>query len=300
MRIKANLFSEISKFSRVLTISTALLFGFSASASFAQTANGNIDLDSEVAFVGGEAILEGDLAFAAEDLAQELAQIPMAERKAFLVSVLIDMKVMAQAAKKANMDKSDSYKRRLKYLEDRALRRAYFTDVIGAKITPELVQKAYDEFVAEFTPVQEWRARHILVANEDDAKKIKLEIDAGKLFEVAAMESSSDTNSARNGGDLGYFRSNDMTPPFEEAAIALKIGQVSEPVKTSFGWHIIKLEDDRMSQAPSFEQVQGQIAQQLLIENFNEMISSLKKTSEIKVLDENIAAQILADDSKRN
>ena len=100
MRIKASLFGRISKFSRVSSVIITLMFGFGASTSFAQTENANINLDSEVAFVGGEAILEGDLAFAAEDLAQELSQIPMAERKAFLVSVLIDMKIMAQAAKR--------------------------------------------------------------------------------------------------------------------------------------------------------------------------------------------------------
>ena len=279
----------------------ALLFSFSANASFAQSQPAQaeaVSLNSAVAFVAGQAITEQDLVFASEDLTQELSQIPPAERRAFLISVLIDMKVMAGAAKEAKMDKSETYAARLQYLEDRALRRAYFTDVIGVRITPQTVQKSYDEMVAQYTPVQEWRARHILVSSEEDAKKIKIEIDNGKLFDIAALEYSMDDRSGRNGGDLGYFRQKDMTALFEEAAIALEVGQVSDPVKTEFGWHIIKLEDDRMSQAPSFDQVQGQIAQQQLIDNFNETIKSLKENTEIEVVDPAIAEQILAQEPK--
>lgn len=279
----------------------ALLFSFSANASFAQSQPAQaeaVSLNSAVAFVAGQAITEQDLVFASEDLTQELSQIPPAERRAFLISVLIDMKVMAGAAKEAKMDKSETYAARLQYLEDRALRRAYFTDVIGVRITPQTVQKSYDEMVAQYTPVQEWRARHILVSSEEDAKKIKIEIDNGKLFDIAALEYSMDDRSGRNGGDLGYFRHKDMTALFEEAAIALEVGQVSDPVKTEFGWHIIKLEDDRMSQAPSFDQVQGQIAQQQLIDNFNETIKSLKENTEIEVVDPAIAEQILAQEPK--
>jgi peptidyl-prolyl cis-trans isomerase C len=187
---------------------------------------------------------------------------------------------------------------RLDYLEDKALRRAYFTDVIAKDITPEIVKKAYDDFVANFKSVQEWRARHILVASLEDAQKIIAEIVAGKDFETAALENSSDSNSAKRGGDLGYFRHKDMTALFEEAAIALKVGQMSAPVKTEFGWHIIKLEDDRMSLPPSFEQVQAQLAQQQLVERFNNDLINLKKDMEIEVMDKDIEAAILAEQQK--
>jgi len=280
-------------------IAFALLFITSVNiASFAQDHQGHddeqkveINPDTVVAIVDGEKIIEGDLAYAAEDLAQELAQVPPAERKAFLISVLIDMKVMAKAAKKEKMQKTDSYKRRLNYLEDRALRRAYFTEIIGKKITPELVQSAYDKFVSEFKPAQEMRARHILVALEDDAKNIIKEIENGKPFEISAMENSTD-GSARNGGDLGYFGLGTMTPPFEEATLALEIGQISEPIKTQFGWHIIKLEDKRLSKPPSLEQLQGQLAQNELIGLFNEAIKDLKKDTKIEIIDPEIATKI--------
>lgn len=253
-----------------------------------------------VAKVGDEEIIEADLGFAAEDLGQELANIPADQQRAFLISVLIDMKVLAQAAKKEKMQNTEAYQIRLSYLEDRALRRAYFTDNIGPKITDEAVRKYYSELIADFEPIQEWRARHILVASIDDAQRIINEIKAGKGFENAALEYSSDSMSAQNGGDLGYFRANVMTPPFEEGVKQLEVGEMSEPVKTDFGWHIIKLEDKRMSAPPNFEQMQTQLQQQMLIELFNEEIKQLKEQANIEIIDPDIAAQILAQEKANN
>ncbi len=251
-----------------------------------------IDPKNIVAIVGGEEIIEADLGFAAEDMGQELANIPPNQQRAFLISVLIDMKILAQAARKANMQETEAYKVRLNYLEDRALRRAYFTDNIGPKITQEAVNDYYENLLAEFEPEQEWRARHILVATLEDAEKVLAEINNGKAFEIAALEYSSDSNSARNGGDLGYFRSKDMVLPFEEAVAALKVGEMSEPVKSDFGYHIIKLEDKRMSSFPLLEQIQGQLQQQMLVEMFNDEIKLLKEKADIKIIDPDIAALI--------
>ena len=100
--------------------------------------------DAVVANVGDQTITEADLAFAAEDLQQELKQVPAEQRRAFLVTVLIDMKVMAKAAKDAGMDQTDEFKRRLQYLEERSLRRAYFADKIAAGVTEATIKAAYD------------------------------------------------------------------------------------------------------------------------------------------------------------
>ncbi len=241
-----------------------------------------------LANVNGEVISETDISFAAEDLGQELANIPPAQQKAFLLSVLIDMKILAQAARDANLQNSDSYKRRLSYLEDRALRRAYFTDKIGPQIKQKDIKKYYDELVAKFEPKEEYRVRHILVASEEDAKIIAQQIKDGKPFEIAAFEHSTDST-ANNGGDLGYLQKEQMVEPFKEALLKLEIGQMSEPVKTRFGWHLIRLEDKRMSSPPPLEQLSGQIQQQLLIKAFNEEISKLKDKAKIEILDENLA-----------
>ena len=135
----------------------SLLAGLSAPAALAQDAAAPAapTPDTVVATVGGETITEADIAFAAEDLQQELQQMPPEQRKAFLLTVLIDMKVMATAARQAKMDETDLFKRRLSYLEERALRRAYFADVIAGSVTEESVQAAYDAFVAGFQPQEE-------------------------------------------------------------------------------------------------------------------------------------------------
>ena len=144
--------------------------------------------DTVVATVGGETITEADLAFAAEDLQQELSQMPPQERRAFLVTVLIDMKVMANGARAQQMDESEVFKRRLAYLEERALRRAYFAEEIASGVTPEAVRAAYDEMVADFEPQEEVSARHILVASEEEASAVKTELEGGADFADALIE----------------------------------------------------------------------------------------------------------------
>jgi peptidyl-prolyl cis-trans isomerase C len=245
-----------------------------------------------VATVGGEAITEADISFAAEDLAQELQQMPPEQRKAFLVTVLIDMKVMAKAAREEKMDSTDLFKQRLKYLEDRALRRAYFGEKIATGVTPEALQAAYDTFKASFQGKEEVHARHILVATEDEAKAIKAELEGGKDFAQLAQEKSTDPSAKQNGGDLGFFAKGMMVKPFEDAAFTMEVGAVSDPVKSDFGWHIIKLEEKRMSQPPSLEQIAPQLQQQVMFKNFEDQVAALKAGVTIDIPDAALAAGV--------
>ena len=246
--------------------------------------------DTVVAPVGEETITEADIAFAAEDLQQELSQMPPEERRAFLVTVLIDMKVMAKAAREQQMDQTETFRRRLQYLEERALRRAYFADKIAAGVTPEAVQAAYDAFVAGFQPQEEVHARHILVATRQDAEAIKAELAAGKPFELLAMEKSTDPSGAQNGGDLGFFSRGMMVKPFEDAAFALtEPGHLSEPIESQFGWHIIKLEEKRQSQPPSLEEVGPQLQQQVMFKAFEDSVGTLKQGLAIDIPDAALA-----------
>lgn len=246
--------------------------------------------DAVVATVGDEAITEADIAFAAEDLQQELSQMPPEERRAFLVTVLIDMKVMAKAAREQQMDQTETFKRRLEYLEERALRRAYFADKIAAGVTSEAVQAAYEQFVAGFQPQEEVHARHILVATKEDAEAIKAELAAGKPFEDLAKEKSTDPSGAQNGGDLGFFSRGMMVKPFEDAAFALtEPGQISEPVESQFGWHVIRLEEKRQSQPPSLEEVGPQLQQQVMFKAFEDSVGALKQGLAINIPDAALA-----------
>ena len=250
--------------------------------------------DTVVATVGGETITEADLGFAAEDLTQELSQMPADQRRPFLLRVLIDMKVMAKAGRDAGMGDTPLFKQRLAYLEERALRRAYFADAIANSVTEEAVRAEYDKLVADFKPQEEIRASHILVATEEEAKAIKAELDGGADFATIAKEKSIDPGAA-NGGDLGFFGKGMMVAPFEQAAYALtEIGQVSEPVQSQFGWHIIKLEEKRQSTPPTFEQVAGQLQQQLLMTTFDGTVAKLMEGVAIDIPDPALAAAVQA------
>lgn len=253
--------------------------------------------DAVVASVGGETITEADLAFAAEDMAQDLAQMPPEERRAFLVRILIDMKVMSRAARDAGMDQTEIFAQRQKYLEERALRRAYFNEAIASAVTEEAARAEYDAFVQQFQPEDEIRASHILVETEEEAKALKAELDGGADFAELAREHSIDPGAA-NGGDLGFFGHGMMVQPFEQAAFALaEPGAVSEPVQSQFGWHIIKLAEKRQSAPPSFEQLAPQIQNQLLMRSFTEKVDQLMDGVEIKIEDAELKAKFDAQEA---
>ena len=248
--------------------------------------------DTVVATVGGEPITEADLSFAAEDLTQELSQMPPEQRKPFLLRVLIDMKVMAKAGEDAGMADTPLFQQRLNYLEERALRRAFFAETIANAVTEESVRAEYDKFVADFAPADEIRASHILVAEEAEANAIKAELDGGADFATLAKEKSIDPGAA-NGGDLGFFGKGMMVAPFEAAAFALTdIGQVSAPVQSQFGWHIIRLEEKRQSAPPAFEQVAGQLQQQLLMTTFDDTVAKLMDGVTIDIPDAALKAAV--------
>lgn len=271
----------------------ALFMAGALAPALAQDAAAPVAPETVIATVGGEPITEADLGFAAEDLGQDLAQMPPEQRRPFLLSVLIDMKVLAKAGADAGMADTPIFAQRLDYLRERALRRAYFNDAILGAVTEEAMRAEYDNFVAGFQPEEERRASHILVEKEDDAKAIKAELDAGADFAALAKEKSIDPGSGAQGGDLGFFSRGMMVPAFEEAAFALtEPGQVSDLVQSNYGWHIIKLTETRMSAPPSFEQVAGQIQQQLLMKTFNETVAKLMEGTTVDIADPALKAAL--------
>jgi peptidyl-prolyl cis-trans isomerase C len=252
------------------------------------------DPKTVIATVGGKQITEGDLGLAAEDIGQQLQQVPPDQQRAFLLSVLIDMKVMAEAARETGIDKSDEYASRVNFLEDKALRRIFFAEKIAAAVTPDTVKAAYDKYVADFKPVEEVHARHILVATEEEAKAVKADLDAGKPFEVEAMAKTTDPSGKQNGGDLGFFSAGQMVPEFEAAAFSLAVGTISEPVKSQFGWHIIKVEEKRQSAPQPYEQMQQQLGQTAIYDAYDAAVAQYKAKLPVDIPDAALAAQVKA------
>jgi peptidyl-prolyl cis-trans isomerase C len=223
---------------------------------------------------------------------QELSQMPLASRKAFLVGMLIDMKVMASAARQEEMDQTELFARRLQYLEDRALNRVYFAQKVAAAVTMEAVQAAYDEYAENYGEVH---VRHILLSTEEDAQAVKAELEAGADFATLAKEKSIDPSAQQNGGDLDWVPRGRTVKPFEDAAFALDTpGQLSDPVQSQFGWHIIRFEGARKGTPLPFEQKAPELQQQLLVESFDATVAGLKSATEVTIADPALAEAIAA------
>lgn len=139
----------------------------------------------------------------------------------------------------------------------------------------------YDKMVRDTRDKEEVRARHILVKDEETAKEIKKKLDDGADFEALAKEKSADPGSKVQGGDLGYFTEERMVPEFSKAAFALKEGEVSEPVKSGFGWHIIKVEDRRKMKAPTFSDVKDELKARLSEQRLNDYVAKLVDSTDI-------------------
>lgn len=299
--------TKLKTFAGALMLGSALLLGPVAAlaqdtaAPAADTGTGAaapaaapapVSPDTVLATVGDTKITEADLNYVAEDLQQQLQSVPQDQQRAFLLSVLIDMRLMAKAAKDAGLDQSADYKARLGYLEDRTLRREFFAKNIAPSVTPDAVKAAYDKYVAAFKPAEEVHARHILVATEDEAKAVKADLDAGKPFEVEAMAKTTDPSGKQNGGDLGFFQKGQMVPEFEAVAFTLEPGKISDPVKSQFGWHIIKVEEKRMTSPETLEQMSQQLSQQVMFESYDTEMKKFKEATKVDIPDAALAEQV--------
>ena len=240
--------------------------------------------DAVLARVNGVDIHESDLAFAEEEIGSNMPQMPPEQKRDYLVTYLTDVVVVSQAAEKQKIADRDDVKRRLAFDHNRVLMEAMLTDTAKAALTDEAMHKVYDEAVKQMSNEEEVHARHILVASEDEAKSIEDQLKKGADFATLAKEKSKDPG-ATDGGDLGYFTKEQMVPEFANAAFKLEKGQISDPVHTQFGWHIIKVEDKRTKPTPTFDQVKAQLANYVEHRAQAEMVDNLRKTATIERLD---------------
>jgi peptidyl-prolyl cis-trans isomerase C len=236
--------------------------------------------DPVVARVDGTEIRESDLAIAEEDLASNLQQMPAEARREYLITFMADMMLVAKAAEAKKLGDNDDFKRRIGYARTKLLMEQLLQSEAKTAITPEAMKKVYDEAIAQVKKEPEVRARHILVETEDEAKAVLAELKKGADFAELAKAKSKDPGSS-DGGDLGYFTKEQMVPEFAEVAFKLDKGAISDPVKSQFGWHIIKVEDKRDRQPPEFDKVKEQIEQYLVRKSQAEMITKLRAAAKI-------------------
>jgi peptidyl-prolyl cis-trans isomerase C len=241
--------------------------------------------DPVIAKINGTEVTQSDLTLALDNLDPQLAQLPEEQKKLAALSTVIDAKLIAAKAKAEKIDETAEFKNRLEFILDRELHNAYFKKHVVDAITDAEVKARYDAEVAKLPPVEEVKARHILVKTEAEAKEIIKELAAGKDFAELAKAKSTDPNKS-DGGDLGYFKKGMMVPEFEAAAFAMNKGDVSKvPVKTQFGFHVIKVEDKRQAPPPTFDQVKDQVKQIVMRDKYMEVLKATKSSAKIEIED---------------
>ncbi len=269
-----------------LALSPCLL-GCSKNSSSEVSAAGS---DPVVARVNGTEIKESDLALAEEDLGAELQATSPEAKRDHLISYLTDIVLVTQAADKKKLSDDPEFKRRLAFLRNKLLMGFELQEEVKGALTDEALHHTYDDAVRSMGGQEEVRARHILVENEEEAKAIVDQLKAGGDFAALAKEKSKDPG-ASEGGDLGYFTKDQMVPEFADVAFKMYPGQISNPVKTQFGWHVIKLEDKRTKQPPEFNKVKDQIESFLSRKAQTDFVSRLRQTAKIERLDKPSAQQ---------
>lgn len=271
-----------SKFIRAISMLTAAF-----AATIALPLASNAETGKVIAEVNGAVITENDLEFAEREIGANLDQANVkqpAQRRKVLIEFLIENQLLAEAAIKNKLADQSSFESRMAYWKRRALREAYFEKSIQSSITDAEAKAFYDAEAAKASGGAQIRARHILVKTEDKAKEIfELIAHDGDFVELAKKHSTGP--SGPNGGDLGYFGAGQMVPEFSKAAFALKVGEVSLPVKTKFGWHLIKVEDRRESSIPPFAQLKPRIVQHLARQKTRSLTADLRKSATIVYTD---------------
>jgi peptidyl-prolyl cis-trans isomerase C len=275
---------------RAFAIMAALLFiapavsGCSKNSSNSSSEAPASASDPVIARVNGVDITQGDLALAEEDVGSEMQAVSPEAKREQLISYLADIIMVTQAADKKNLADNPDFKRRLAFLRNKLLMGYELQQEAKTGVTDEALHQTYDEAVKSMAGQEEVRARHILVESEDEAKALLEQLKNGADFATLAKEKSKDPGAAE-GGDLGYFTKDQMVPEFADVAFKMYPGQLSNPVKTQFGWHVIKVEDRRTKQPPEFDKVKDQIEAFLARKAQTDFITKLRQSAKVDRLD---------------
>ncbi|MCR6733925.1 MAG: peptidylprolyl isomerase [Afipia sp.] len=242
------------------------------------------DANAVIAKVNGAEIRQSDLAVAEEELGPSLQQMDPASRRENLIAFLIDMKIVAKAAEAKKVGDAADFKQKLAFARDRLLMDSLLATEGKAAVTDAAMKKVYEDATKQVSGEKEVHARHILVPTEEEAKAIKAELDKGADFAKLAKEKSKDPGAA-DGGDLGFFTKEQMVPEFSAVAFALEPGKISDPVKSQFGWHVIKVEEARDRKPPAFDQVKGQIESFVVRKAQADYVTKLRTEAKVERLD---------------
>jgi|ERR1043166_65428 peptidyl-prolyl cis-trans isomerase C len=244
------------------------------------------DADPVVARVGSEEIKKSDVMREMSALPPQLQQIPVERLYPQLLERMIDQKLIVAEAYKAKLNESPDFKDKLKHAEERILTDMMLREKVKPRLTDAKLHERYDTIVSHTKKEEEVKASHILMKTEDEAKAIIDQLNKGGDFAKIAKEKSTDKASAEQGGSLGYFTKSTMVPAFADAAFAMKVGETSKvPVKSDFGYHVIKVEDRRMAPPIPFDRVKPQLEAQVAEDLAGDYVETLKKGIKIERFD---------------
>ena len=234
-----------------------------------------------VATVDGKPIFLSEIIGMAQRLPEQYRKMSLEAVYPSLLTRAIDSKLVTLEGRRAGFSKDPDVKKRLLNVEDQIISEIFLTKTIGSQVTEEALQKIYSETKSEMASGDQIKARHILLDSEEKAVEIIKKLQAGGEFAKLASEYSTGP-SAASGGDLGWFGEGQMVPEFSKAAFALNPGDiVTKPVKTQFGWHIILVEDRKVSAPPSFDEAKEQLASTMSQKLLKELIETLRTKAKI-------------------
>jgi peptidyl-prolyl cis-trans isomerase C len=280
------------KFAIRFAIGGVAAAALAAAMLFAPAAPAVAQDDKVVAKVDGMEVRESDLALAEEDLGNNIPpQLQGDARRDFIVSYYTDIMLVAKGAEAKQTAATTDFQSRLNFVRNKLLMESVLQGEGKKAVTDKAMREVYDHAVKQMGAEEEVRARHILVATEDEAKTILADLKKGGNFETIAKEKSNDPGAAAKGGDLGYFTKDQMVPEFAEVAFKLPKGQLSEPVKSQFGWHIILVEDKRAKEPPKFEEVKDQLQTFVQRKAQAEYVTKLRGAAKVERLDKPAGAK---------
>ena len=268
---------------KVLLATVALLGSLALPVMAAPTSDVAKSGDPVVARVNGEEIHRSDVLRELQMAGPQMQQLPPQMIYPQILQKMIATKIVSQKGYAEGLQNDKGVKDRVKDLEAQVVAEAYVHKQIEPKITEAKIKERYDQLATKFKPQDEVRARHILLKTEDEANDVIKQLKGGADFAKLAEDKSKDTGSAKQGGDLGYFVHDAMVKAFADAAFGMKVGEVSDkPIKTEFGYHVIKVEDKRKSSPPPIAEVKDQIGSQLGQELTNEEVKGLEAKAKIE------------------
>ena len=247
--------------------------------------------DVVVATVDGAPIRMSDVELAFQGLPAQYRSLPLPMVFGALLQQLVDRKLVANAAEKSDIGDEPEVAKRLELARQSVLQQAFLSRRVEPKLTEENLRARYEKDIASKPGAEEISARHILVASEDEAKAVLKAIRDGADFAEQAKAKSIGPSGPR-GGDLGFFKAEDMVPDFSQAAFALKEGEISEPVQTEFGWHVIKVDERREQPAPTFEDSADELRNTVAQEVVAEIMEGLREKADIKTFNPDGTPQV--------